>query len=76
MNNKTVVTFATSSHFQEVVDNMLKTETTYCWKYVPNFKMKEKRFIQLKTDDQTVTASKTLADTSPTALNTVIIYIL
>jgi hypothetical protein len=69
--NKSVVTYATSSYFQEVVDNMLKTQTKYCWKYVPNFKRKEKRFIQLKTDDQTITPSKTLADTSATALNTV-----
>ena len=52
---------------------MLKTQTKYCWKYVPNFKKKEKRFIQLKTDDKTVTASKTLVDASATALNTVII---
>jgi hypothetical protein len=52
---------------------MLKTQTKYCWKYEPNFKRKEKKFIQQQTDDQTVTASKTLADTSATALNTVII---
>jgi len=71
-NNKSVVTHATSSYFQEV-GSMLKTETKYCWKYVSNVKRKEKRFIQLKTDDQTTTASKTLADTSATALNTVII---
>lgn len=52
---------------------MLRTQTKYYWKYIPNFKRKEKRFTQLKTEDQTVTASKTLADTSATALNTVII---
>ena len=72
-NNKSVVTYATNSYFQEVVDNMLKTQTKYCWKYVTNVKRKEKRFIQLKADDQTTTASKTLDDTSATALNTVII---
>jgi hypothetical protein len=72
-NNKSVTTYATSLYFQEGADSMLKTQTKYCWKYVPNFKKKEKRFIQLKTDDKTVTASKTLVHTSATALNTVII---
>jgi len=42
MNNKSVVTYATSSHFQEIADNMLKTETNIVGNMFPISKGKKR----------------------------------
>jgi hypothetical protein len=49
-------------HWLKFVDDSLRNNPHHFWKYVSNFKLKDNFFIQLRVDNQYVTAPKLIAE--------------